>query len=57
MVFDADELTIRPTSLAKSFGIGEVRTTRPETKAIRLSTGVLAVRVSVIRSDGIEIEP
>lgn len=55
--FDTDELIIRPASVAKRLGLHEVRASRRETKAIRLSTGVLAVRVSVIQMDGMEVEP
>jgi len=55
--FDSDDLVIRSTNIARRLGIGEVRTRKADTKAIRLSTGVLAVRVSVVRSDGTELEP
>jgi hypothetical protein len=55
--FDGEHLLIRPTSLPYALGLQEVRASKADTKAIRLSTGILAVRVSVIRSDGTEAEP
>ncbi len=55
--FDERELSIRGVGLAKWIGLRGVRASRGETQAIRLSTGALAVRVSIIRADGTEVEP
>jgi hypothetical protein len=55
--FDNNNLVIRPTAAAKLVRLGEVKAAKADTQAIRLSTGILAVRVSVIRSDGVEVEP
>jgi len=55
--FDENDLAIWSSAVPKYFGPGELRVARRDTKAIRLSTGVLAVRVSVIRPDGNEAEP
>ena len=52
-----DLLVIRATRLATVVGLHDVQAQKAETKAVRLSTGVLAVRVSVIRADGVELEP
>jgi hypothetical protein len=55
--FDAEHLAIKAKALAKALGLREVRAARATTQAIRLSTGVLAVRVSVIQHAGTEVEP
>ena len=55
--FDENELVIWSSAVPRYFGPNELRVSRHDTKAIRLSTGIFAVRVSVIRSDGIEARP
>jgi hypothetical protein len=50
--FDSDYLVIRPVRLAKRLGLKDVAARRSDTKAIRLSTGVLGVRVSVVQASG-----
>ena len=50
-------LVISPLGVPRYFGPTEIRVSRSETNAIRLSTGIFAVRVSVIWSDGKEVEP
>jgi hypothetical protein len=52
-----NDLAIYGTAIARRVALGEVRVTRDGTNAVRLSTGVLAVRVSIIGSDGTELEP
>jgi hypothetical protein len=55
--FDRDQLVIRSKKFSKRLGLGDVSVRREACNAVRLSTGILAVRVSVIDRDGIEIEP
>jgi hypothetical protein len=55
--FDEDDLVITPLLVTRHFGPTELQFSRRDTKAIRLSTGIFAVRVSVIRSDGTEVAP
>lgn len=52
-----EDLVIRASPVARKLGLSDVIAIRSETKGTRLSTGALAVRVSVIRSDGTEVEP
>lgn len=55
--FNADVLRVEPGRLASTFGLTPVAATRVSAEAIRLSTGIFRVRVSVIGEDGIEVEP
>jgi hypothetical protein len=55
--FDQDCLVITPLLKTRYFGPTEMQFSRRDTTAVRLSTGIFAVRVSVIRSDGKELEP
>jgi hypothetical protein len=55
--FDEHDLVIWSSAVPRYFGPNELRVSRRDTKALRLSTGFLAVRVSVIRLDGTELRP
>jgi len=55
--FDENDLAIWSSAVPEYFGPDELRVARDRTKAVRLSTGFLGVRVSVIRLDGTELKP